>query len=71
MVQRCVLHVAATYARGRVDRIETAQTLYQRSVDIKRSASGLFNLGVTHYHLSELFFITTISSTACENGGVG
>ena len=24
----------------------------QRSVDIKRSASSLFNLGVTHYHLS-------------------
>lgn len=28
------------------------QALYQRSVDIKRTASSLFNLGVTHYHLS-------------------
>ena len=49
------------YARGRVDRFESAQTLYQRSVDIKRSASGLFNLGVTHYHLSELSSVTALS----------
>jgi len=27
--------------------------LYQRSVNIKRNASSLFNLGVTHYHLKE------------------
>ncbi|PIL27852.1 hypothetical protein GSI_11006 [Ganoderma sinense ZZ0214-1] len=33
--------------------VQAAKTLYQRSVDIKRSASGLFNLGVTHYHLKE------------------
>ncbi len=31
------------------------QALYERSVEIKRTASGLFNLGVTHYHLSEYF----------------
>ena len=28
------------------------QALYQRSVDVKKTASSLFNLGVTHYHLS-------------------
>lgn len=28
------------------------QASYQRSVDIKRTASALFNLGVTYYHLS-------------------
>lgn len=33
--------------------VKTAQALYKRSVDIKRNASSLFNLGVTHYHLSE------------------
>lgn len=33
--------------------VEGAKTLYQRSVDIKRDAGSLFNLGVTHYHLSE------------------
>jgi exonuclease VII small subunit len=32
--------------------VEAARTLYQRSVEIKRTASSLFNLGVTHYHLS-------------------
>ena len=31
------------------------QALYKRSVEMKRSASGLFNLGVTHYHLSAFF----------------
>jgi len=30
--------------------VEGAMKLYQRSVDIKRSASSLFNLGVTKYH---------------------
>lgn len=34
--------------------VQSAKTLYQRSVEIKRSASSLFNLGVTHYHLSAL-----------------
>ena len=37
------------------------KTLYQRSVDIKRTASGLFNLGVTHYHLSESFRIDSFN----------
>ena len=32
--------------------VEGAKKLYQRSVDIKRNASSLFNLGVTQYHLS-------------------
>jgi len=33
--------------------VQTAKALYQRSVEIKRTASSLFNLGVTHYHLKE------------------
>ncbi|KAL5492405.1 hypothetical protein ACEPAI_3852 [Sanghuangporus weigelae] len=33
--------------------IEGAKALYQRSVNIKRDAGSLFNLGVTHYHLKE------------------
>ncbi|THH26423.1 hypothetical protein EUX98_g7762 [Antrodiella citrinella] len=33
--------------------VQAARTLYQRSVEIKRTASSLFNLGVTHYHLKE------------------
>ncbi|KAF5338611.1 hypothetical protein D9611_012813 [Ephemerocybe angulata] len=33
--------------------VQAAKSLYQRSVDIKRNASSLFNLGVTHYHLKE------------------
>ncbi|KAI4523938.1 TPR-like protein [Schizophyllum commune Tattone D] len=33
--------------------VNTAKDLYQRSVEIKRSPSALFNLGVTHYHLKE------------------
>ncbi|PSR90599.1 hypothetical protein PHLCEN_2v4892 [Hermanssonia centrifuga] len=33
--------------------VQAAKALYQRSVHIKRSASSLFNLGVTHYHLKE------------------
>jgi len=32
---------------------EAAKALYKRSVDIKRTASSLFNLGVTHYLLKE------------------
>ena len=32
--------------------VEGAKLLYQRSVEIKRDAGALFNLGVTHYHLS-------------------
>ncbi|KAG6850768.1 hypothetical protein H0H93_008806 [Arthromyces matolae] len=33
--------------------VEGAKLLYQRSVEINRNASSLFNLGVTHYHLKE------------------
>lgn len=33
--------------------VEAAKELYKRSVSIKRNASSLFNLGVTHYHLKE------------------
>ncbi|KAI0060939.1 TPR-like protein [Artomyces pyxidatus] len=33
--------------------VHAAKELYQRSVEIKRNASSLFNLGVTHYHLKE------------------
>ncbi|KAI0371401.1 TPR-like protein [Pilatotrama ljubarskyi] len=33
--------------------VQAAKALYKRSVDIKRTASALFNLGVTHYHLKE------------------
>ncbi|KAF9526139.1 hypothetical protein CPB83DRAFT_770842 [Crepidotus variabilis] len=33
--------------------LQGAKSLYQRSNEIKRSASSLFNLGVTHYHLKE------------------
>jgi hypothetical protein len=29
------------------------KTLYKRSVEIKKTPSSLFNLGVTHYHLSQ------------------
>src|SRR5450631_2335540 len=32
--------------------VEAALSKYSRSVEINRTASGLFNLGVTHYHLS-------------------
>ncbi|KII85813.1 hypothetical protein PLICRDRAFT_44226 [Plicaturopsis crispa FD-325 SS-3] len=33
--------------------VEGAKALYKRSVEIRRNASSLFNLGVTHYHLKE------------------
>lgn len=33
--------------------IEAAKALYKRSVEIKKTPSSLFNLGVTHYHLSQ------------------
>ncbi|KAI0080212.1 TPR-like protein [Panus rudis PR-1116 ss-1] len=33
--------------------VQAAKALYQRSVEIKKTASSLFNLGVTHYHLKE------------------
>ena len=33
--------------------VEGAKEMYKRSVEIKRDAGSLFNLGVTHYHLSK------------------
>lgn len=36
--------------------VEGARVLYQRSVDVKRNASNLFNLGVTKYHASQFAF---------------
>ncbi|KAJ6581220.1 hypothetical protein B0H19DRAFT_928887, partial [Mycena capillaripes] len=33
--------------------VASAKDLYKRSVEIRRNASSLFNLGVTHYHLKE------------------
>ena len=33
--------------------VKGALELYKRSVEIKRNAGSLFNLGVTHYHLSK------------------
>ncbi|TFK74914.1 TPR-like protein [Pluteus cervinus] len=33
--------------------VHAAKELYKRSAEIKRNASSLFNLGVTHYHLKE------------------
>lgn len=33
--------------------VEGALSNYSRSVEIHRTASGLFNLGVTHYHLKQ------------------
>ena len=49
--------------------VEGAKILYQRSVDIKRNASSLFNLGVTHYHLSsysKLIVVAIWNSTPFE-----
>jgi tetratricopeptide (TPR) repeat protein len=49
--------------------VEGAKKLYQRSVDIKRNASSLFNLGVTHYHLSsysKLIVVAIWNSTPFE-----
>ncbi|KAJ7453977.1 hypothetical protein B0H11DRAFT_266226 [Mycena galericulata] len=31
--------------------VSAAKELYKRSAEIRRNASSLFNLGVTHYHL--------------------
>ena len=36
--------------------VQAAKTLYKRSAEIKPNASSLFNLGVTHYHLSATLF---------------
>ncbi|KAF8801305.1 TPR-like protein [Phlegmacium glaucopus] len=47
---RCLEQGTAKLEEGDV---QGAKALYQRSVEIKRNASSLFNLGVTHYHLKE------------------
>ena len=44
---------------------EAALALYQRSVNIKRTASSLFNLGVAHYHLSTLTFFCISAANLC------
>lgn len=48
---RCLEQGTAKLEEGDV---QAAKSLYQRSAEIKRNASSLFNLGVTHYHLSML-----------------
>ncbi|TEB29083.1 TPR-like protein [Coprinellus micaceus] len=47
---KCLEQGTAKLEEGNV---QAAKELYRRSVDIKRNASSLFNLGVTHYHLKE------------------
>jgi hypothetical protein len=39
---------------------DAAKSLYKRCVEIKRNATSLFNLGVTHYHLSMYIDLSTI-----------
>jgi hypothetical protein len=51
--------------------VEGAKILYQRSVDIKRNASSLFNLGVTHYHLSSYSFRIRLSLFETQPTGRG
>lgn len=46
---RCLEQGTAKLEEGDV---QAAKSLYKRSAEIKRNASSLFNLGVTHYHLS-------------------
>ena len=45
--------------------VQGAKEFYRRSTEIKRTASSLFNLGVTHYHLSK--FSPCISIVAVGN----
>ncbi|KAF8630738.1 hypothetical protein AX17_005333 [Amanita inopinata Kibby_2008] len=47
---RCLEQGTAKLEEGDV---QAAKELYKRSIEIKRTASSLFNLGVTHYHLGE------------------
>ncbi|KAF4610540.1 hypothetical protein D9613_006726 [Agrocybe pediades] len=47
---RCLEQGTAKLEEGDV---EGAKELYKRSCEIKRTASSLFNLGVTYYHLKE------------------
>ena len=46
---RCLEQGTAKLEEGDV---QAAKELYKRSVEIKKNASSLFNLGVTYYHLS-------------------
>jgi hypothetical protein len=46
---QCLEHGTQKLEEGDV---QAAKALYKRSVEIRRNASSLFNLGVTHYHLS-------------------
>ncbi|KAJ3562592.1 hypothetical protein NP233_g9477 [Leucocoprinus birnbaumii] len=47
---RCLEQGTAKLEEGDV---QAAKELYKRSAEIKKNASSLFNLGVTHYHLKE------------------
>lgn len=49
--------------------MQGAKLAYQKSVGIQRTASALFNLGVTHYHLKEFDQAINIwkESIALEN----
>jgi tetratricopeptide (TPR) repeat protein len=45
--------------------VQAAKALYKRSVEIRRNASSLFNLGVTHYHLSASLTLIFRSRSYC------
>lgn len=47
--------------------VEGAKAMYKRSVEIKRDAGSLFNLGVTHYHLSKSFATEYLRLCLCRN----
>lgn len=59
---RCLEQGTAKLEEGDV---QAAKDLYQRSAEIKRNASSLFNLGVTHYHLSGLTSNSKYSPSSC------
>jgi len=46
--------------------VEAAKKFYKRSVEIKRTAGSLFNLGVTHYHLKEFDDAITVWKESIE-----
>jgi hypothetical protein len=50
---RCLEQGTAKLEEGDV---QAAKELYERSASIRRNASSLFNLGVTHYHLSSCIY---------------
>lgn len=54
---RCLEQGTAKLEEGDV---QGAKELYKRSANIKKNASSLFNLGVTHYHLSLCFYPVSI-----------